>query len=111
MQAQIVNLLLELQARLGLTLVFITTISPVRDISHRVAVMYLATWSRGATEALFAAPRHPYTRALIAAVPQVDPHHRSEREAVRGELPSPIAPPPFLCSIRAAPSPSRSAAR
>jgi oligopeptide transport system ATP-binding protein len=95
-QAQIVNLFLELQARLGLTLIFIThDLRLVRHISHRVAVMYLGrVVETGETEALFTAPRHPYTRALIAAVPQVDPHQRSEREAVRGELPSPIAPPP-----------------
>jgi oligopeptide/dipeptide ABC transporter ATP-binding protein len=95
-QAQIVNLFTELQERLGLTLVFIThDLRLVRYVSHRVAVMYLGKVVEiGETEALFAGPRHPYTRALIAAVPQVVPGRRSEREAVRGELPSPIAPPP-----------------
>ena len=74
-QAQIVNLLLELQDRLGLTLVFIThDLRLVRHISHRVAVMYLGTVvETGPTERLFAAPRHPYTRALLAAVPQIAP--------------------------------------
>jgi oligopeptide/dipeptide ABC transporter ATP-binding protein len=95
-QAQIVNLFTELQERLGLTLVFIThDLRLVRYISHRVAVMYLGKVVEiGETEALFTAPRHPYTRALMAAVPQVVPGRRSQREAVRGELPSPLAPPP-----------------
>ncbi|WP_210202561.1 ABC transporter ATP-binding protein [Alsobacter soli] len=95
-QAQVVNLFLELQDRLGLSLVFIThDLRLVRHVSHRLAVMYLGkVVETGDTEAVFTAPRHPYTRALIAAVPQVDPHQRSTREAVRGELPSPIAPPP-----------------
>ncbi|MFO1150647.1 MAG: oligopeptide/dipeptide ABC transporter ATP-binding protein [Alsobacter sp.] len=95
-QAQIVNLFTELQERLGLTLVFIThDLRLVRYISHRVAVMYLGKVVEiGETEAIFTAPRHPYTRALIAAVPQVAPGKRSQREAVRGELPSPLAPPP-----------------
>jgi oligopeptide/dipeptide ABC transporter ATP-binding protein len=95
-QAQIVNLFLELQERLGLALLFIThDLRLVRHISHRVAVMYLGRVVEiGATEALFSAPRHPYTRALMSAVPQVAVGLRSQREAVRGELPSPVAPPP-----------------
>ena len=96
-QAQIVNLFLELQDRLGLTLMFIThDLRLVRHISHRVAVMYLGKVRRDRPRpsALFAAPRHPYTRALLAAVPQIDPARARESEAVRGELPSPLAPPP-----------------
>jgi oligopeptide/dipeptide ABC transporter ATP-binding protein len=95
-QAQIVNLFLELQERLGLALLFIThDLRLVRHISHRISVMYLGkVVETGDTEQVFTSPRHPYTRALIAAVPQVVPGRRSDREAVRGELPSPIAPPP-----------------
>jgi oligopeptide/dipeptide ABC transporter ATP-binding protein len=95
-QAQIVNLFLELQDRLGLALVFIThDLRLVRHISHRVAVMYLGkVLETGPTEQIFAAPRHPYTRALLEAVPQIAPGARSRSEAVAGELPSPLAPPP-----------------
>jgi oligopeptide/dipeptide ABC transporter ATP-binding protein len=95
-QAQIVNLFLELQDRLGLALVFIThDLRLVRHVSHRLAVMYLGRIvETGPTHALFDAPRHPYTQALMAAVPRVEPGRRSRVEAVRGELPSPIAPPP-----------------
>ena len=95
-QAQIMNLLLDLQARLGLTLVFIThDLRLVRHIAHRLAVMYLGRIVEiGPAAAIFAAPRHPYTKALLAAVPQLDPAHRLDRPAVQGELPSPLAPPP-----------------
>ena len=95
-QAQIVNLLLELQQRLGLALIFITQdLRLVRHISHRVAVMSLGRIvETGDTEALFAAPRHPYTRALIAAVPQIAHGDRAAREPLRGELPSAVDPPP-----------------
>jgi len=95
-QAQIVNLLLELQDRLGLALLFIThDLRLVRHIAHRTAVMYLGKIvETGPTEALFATPRHPYTRALIEAVPQIAPGGRHRDAAVRGELPSAIAPPP-----------------
>ncbi|HEY0421398.1 MAG TPA: oligopeptide/dipeptide ABC transporter ATP-binding protein [Acetobacteraceae bacterium] len=95
-QAQIVNLFLELQARLGLTLVFIThDLRLVRHLTHRVAVMYLGRIVEiGPTAEIFAAPRHPYTRALLRAVPQVRPGRRGEAAAVTGELPSPLAPPP-----------------
>ena len=95
-QAQIVNLFLELQERLGLALVFIThDLRLVRHVSHRLAVMYLGRIvETGPTESVFEAPRHPYTQALIAAVPQVEPGRRSRQVAVRGELPSPMAPPP-----------------
>jgi oligopeptide/dipeptide ABC transporter ATP-binding protein len=95
-QAQIVNLLLELRARLGLTLVFIThDLRLVRHMTQRVAVMYLGrVVELGPTADLFANPRHPYTRALLRAVPQLTPGMRGRDAAVRGELPSPLAPPP-----------------
>jgi oligopeptide/dipeptide ABC transporter ATP-binding protein len=95
-QAAIVNLFLELQQRLGLTLVFIThDLRLVKHITHRVAVMYLGRIVEvGPTAQLFAAPRHPYTQALIRAVPHVKPGRRDNEAAVLGELPSPLAPPP-----------------
>ena len=95
-QAQIVNLLLELQEQLGLTVIFIAhDLRLVRHLSHRVAVMYLGRIVELAeTEALFRAPRHPYTQGLLAAAPDLDPTHRHRAAAVRGELPSPIDVPP-----------------
>jgi oligopeptide transport system ATP-binding protein len=95
-QAQIVNLFLELQGRLGLTLVFIThDLRLVRHVAHHVAVMYLGRIVEiGPAQELFAAPRHPYTQGLIASVPQLTPKRSSAREAVSGEVPSPLAPPP-----------------
>ena len=94
-QAQLVNLLLELQRQLGLTLVFIThDLRLVRHMAHRVAVMYLGRIVEiGPAAALFAAPRHPYTRALIQAAPRLVPGRPAREDAVRGELPSPLAPP------------------
>jgi len=94
-QAQIVNLLLELQQRLALTLLFIAhDLRVVRHLSHRVAVMYLGSIVELApTERLFSAPAHPYTAALLQAAPELDPARRSTADAVRGELPSPLAIP------------------
>ena len=89
------NLLLELQRSLGLALVFIThDLRLVRHLAHRVAVMYLGRVVEiGPTADLFAAPRHPYTRALIQAAPQLVPGRPAREAAVRGELPSPMNPP------------------
>ncbi|MEO5614540.1 ABC transporter ATP-binding protein [Cypionkella psychrotolerans] len=94
-QAQVVNLLLDLQQRLDLTVLFVAhDLRLVRHISHRVAVMYLGKIVEiGPTEALFAASQHPYTRALLAAAPELDPSKRSRKIAAKGELPSPIHPP------------------
>jgi oligopeptide/dipeptide ABC transporter ATP-binding protein len=94
-QAQIVNLLLELQERLGLTVLFIAhDLRLVRHLSHRVAVMYLGSIVELAeTERLFTAPAHPYTAALLRAAPELDPARRSAVDAVRGELPSALAIP------------------
>ena len=94
-QAQVVNLLLELQARLQLTILFVAhDLRLVRHISHRVAVMYLGRIVELAdTDALFERPQHPYTQALLAAAPTLDPDRRSSQPAVRGELPSPLAIP------------------
>jgi oligopeptide/dipeptide ABC transporter ATP-binding protein len=91
-QAQVVNLLLQLQQQLQLTVVFVAhDLRLVRHISHRVAVMYLGRIVEiGPTEALFSAPRHPYTRALLDAAPELDPQRRTGTVAARGELPSPI---------------------
>jgi oligopeptide transport system ATP-binding protein len=94
-QAQIINLLLELQQRLHLTIVFVShDLRLVRHIAHRVAVMYLGRVVEfGETEEVFRHPRHPYTAALSAAAPSLDFTHRNTTEAVMGELPSPLALP------------------
>ena len=94
-QAQIVNLLLELQHSLGLSLVFIThDLRLVRHLAHRVAVMYLGrVVETGPTAEVFAAPRHPYTHALMQAVPRLVPGRPARQDAVTGELPSPLNPP------------------
>ena len=95
-QAQVINLLLELQERLDLTVLFVAhDLRLVRHISHRVAVMYLGSIVEiGETEALFQTPKHPYTQALLAAAPELDPDHKVLREAVTGELSSPLNIPP-----------------
>jgi oligopeptide/dipeptide ABC transporter ATP-binding protein len=91
-QAQVINLLLQLQERLQLTIVFVAhDLRLVRHISHRVAVMYLGKVVEvSPTEQLFAAPRHPYSRALLDAAPELDPTRRTRVAAARGELPNPL---------------------
>ena len=95
-QAQILNLLLELQERLGLTYLFVAhDLSVVKHISERVAVMYVGRIVETApTEALFATPRHPYTEALLSSVPKPDPRLRSERIVLQGEVADPANTPP-----------------
>ena len=94
-KAQIVNLLLGLQERLGLGLLFIShDLAIVEHLTHRVAVMYLGQIVELADRrALFATPRHPYTRALLSAVPVPDPAAPRHRTVLRGDVPSALAPP------------------
>jgi peptide/nickel transport system ATP-binding protein len=94
-QAQILNLMRDLQQRLGLTLLFIThNLGVIRHMADRVGVMYLGRQVETApTKQLFAAPRHPYTRMLIEAIPDAHAPKRA-REPIAGEIPSPIDPPP-----------------
>ncbi len=96
-RAQIINLLMSVRDELGLSLVFIAhDLGVVRHLCDRVLVMYLGRAVEYAvTDALFAAPRHPYTQALMAAVPVADPQRQRTRRHVvlRGEVPSPINPP------------------
>jgi peptide/nickel transport system ATP-binding protein len=93
-QAQVLNLFLRLRAELALTYLFIShDLGVVRHLSDRVVVMYLGRVVESApTAELYAHPSHPYTRALIAEVPRFDRRHRSY-EPIRGEIPSPLAPP------------------
>jgi peptide/nickel transport system ATP-binding protein len=94
-QAQILNLMLELQEQLGLTYLFVAhDLSVVKHISERVAVMYVGKIVEVAkTEELFYAPRHPYTEALLSAVPNPDPRLRSQRIVLEGEVADPANPP------------------
>jgi oligopeptide/dipeptide ABC transporter ATP-binding protein len=94
-QAQIVNLLLELQDRLGLSYLFIAhDLSVVKHVSDRVAVMYVGKMVEvAATEKLYARPRHPYTEALLSAVPKADPRLRSQRIILQGEVADAAHPP------------------
>src|SRR5580658_7930124 len=92
-QAQILNLMKDLQRRLGLTYLFIShNLSVIYQISDRIGVMYLGRLVEvGTADRLFAEPRHPYTRLLLETIPRLDPH--GDREPVAGEVPNPIDPP------------------
>jgi oligopeptide transport system ATP-binding protein len=94
-QAQVINLLRDLQARLGLAYLFIAhDLAVVRVIATRIAVMYLGRIvEHGETHALFAAPRHPYTQALLSAIPIPEPALRRERVLLAGDVPNPMDPP------------------
>ena len=94
-QAQMLNLLSDLQKELGLTYLFIThDLSVVRYLADEVSVMYLGQIvERAPTEQLFSRPTHPYTQGLLAAVPSADPEHRAVRAEVLGDVPSPANPP------------------
>jgi len=95
-QAQIINLLLDLQDRLGLSMLFVAhDLGVVRHVSDRVAVMYVGRIVETApTAMLYTRPRHPYTEALLAAVPKPDPALRDQASAPAGEIADPANPPP-----------------
>ena len=94
-QAQILNLLEDMKQRYGLTLIFIAhDLAVVKNVSDRVAVMYLGKICEiGPSEQVYERPAHPYTRALMAAVPSPDPDVPLGDEVLHGDLPSPISPP------------------
>jgi peptide/nickel transport system ATP-binding protein len=94
-QAQIINLLAGLKARLGLAMLFIShDIAVMAHLCDRIAVMYLGRIMEIApSRDLVGSPRHPYTAALLSAVPNPDPEHPRERQLLEGDLPSPVNPP------------------
>ena len=94
-EAQVINLLMDLKAEFGLTYVFIShDLHVVRYISDRVMVMYLGQVAEiGPSDDLYEQPAHPYTRALLSSMPSMDPDHRTEEAALAGDPPNPINPP------------------
>jgi dipeptide transport system ATP-binding protein len=104
-RAQVLNLLMDLQAELNLAYMFIShDLSVVRHIADDVMVMYLGRpVEQGSKQIVFTQARHPYTQVLLAATPSVDPKARSKRMTVKGELPSPINPPPGCAFHRRCP--------
>ncbi len=94
-QSQVLNLLLDLQRDMGLSYLFIAhNLAVVKHVSDRIAIMYLGRIVElAAAETIYRAPRHPYTRALISAIPTPDPARRKQRIVLQGEVPSPINPP------------------
>src|SRR3954451_21562508 len=110
-QAQVLNLFMRLRAEFGLTYLFVShDLGVVQHIADRVAVMYLGRIVELApAEAMFSAPNHPYTQALLDEVPRLEAR-KKQFSALKGEIPSPLRPPPGCHSTPAAPSPSRAAA-
>lgn len=94
-QSQILNLLVELQQELNLAYLFIAhDLAVVKHISDRIAIMYLGKIvESGPGESIYREPQHPYTQSLISAIPVPDPHHKSQRILLEGDVPSPIDPP------------------
>jgi dipeptide transport system ATP-binding protein len=104
-RAQVLNLLMDLQQEFNLAYLFIShDLSVVRHIADEVMVMYLGRpVEHGAKAVIFERPRHPYTRALLASTPTVDAANRKQRIAIKGELPSPLNPPPGCAFHRRCP--------
>jgi oligopeptide/dipeptide ABC transporter ATP-binding protein len=104
-QSQILNLLIELQQEMGMAYLFIAhDLSVIKHVSDQIAVMYLGrVVETGDSESLYQNPKHPYTRALIDSIPEPDPRQRKNFIPLKGEVPSPMAPPPHCHFVERCP--------